>query len=301
MGRDWPQLARYAATRVVGLTALGGLAALGLNTFGATSAAGASKTTPKTPPVTTSANFTIDLQLSMPAHYTLDVHSTGEADFVHHDVTMSVAVPTAGLHSSDIGQGVPPAKGSIELHAEWVNGQAYLTVPTSLRALAGGAQSLSYATPASTAHEVNTAISQTAVAVTYAHILVDTLAGHAAQHHAGTKMIDGVTATGTQVDLKLAQLLKIVPGLSLAMTKDIKRMAGTEIPVTVWFDHSGRLVEATMAASSKSKLGSISGTVQFSNFNAPVTITAPPAGTVKPISKGELALLKSVNPFGGAG
>jgi hypothetical protein len=297
MGRVGGHLARYAATRAVGLTALGGLAALGLHAWGAGPAAGASTTPHKTPPVTTSADFAVNLHVSMPAQYALDLQSTGQADFVHHDVTLTLDLPTAGLHAPDIAKGVAPTTGLMALQVEWVNGVGYLTVPAALSALAGGATALSYAVPAATARKVNTAISQTAVAVTYAHILINTLAGNAAQHHVGTKTLGGKSVTGTEVDLTLSQLLKVVPGLTPEMTKDAKAMGATKIPVTIWVDRSGRLVQATMATT-KSSQAAISGTVTFSNFNAPVTIAAPAAGTVKPISKSELALLEAENPFG---
>jgi hypothetical protein len=299
MVRNGGQLARYAATRVVGLTALSGLAALALNAWSATSAEGAPKAV-HTPPVTTSATFTVELHVSMPTHYALDLHASGQADFVHHDVALNLEIPTAGLHASDIVKGVAAATGLMDLHVEWVSGKGYLTVPAALSTLAGGAQALSYAVPAATVREVNTAITQTAVAITYAHILLNTMAAHAAQHHVGTKRIEGASATGTEVDLTLSQLLKVVPGLTPEMTRDAAQMGNTKIPVTVWVDQAGRLVEATMATT-KSSTGSISGTVQFSKFNAPVSIAAPAAGTVKPVSKEELSLLQTLNPFGDEG
>ena len=39
------------------------------------------------------------------------------------------------------------------------------------------------------------------------------------------KTINGVKATGTQVDLTVAELLKVVPGLAPAMTDDAKALA----------------------------------------------------------------------------
>jgi hypothetical protein len=214
---------------------------------------------------------------------------------------MSINLTTAGLHSSEIGKGIPRSTGTLQLQGEWVGGTAYVKVPASLSSLAGGAQELSYAAPAATAHQVDTALSQTAVALTYAHILAGTLAAHEIQHRMGTRSMNGVSATGTKINLTLAQLLKVIPGLSPAMTADIAKMADTEIPVTVWVDRQGRLVQATMAAPVISGMGSITGTVKFSGYNAPVTITAPAAGTVKPVSKSELTLLESENPFGTKG
>jgi len=303
MPRDWRRLAQYAVARVVGLTVLSGLTALGPGSFGAASAAPSTtkpraKATTKAPTVTTSVAFTVDLQVRLPQSYAFALRGAGQADFAHRDVSLSFNLPTAGLHSSAIGKGVPRATGSLLLQGEWVDGTAYVKVPASLTALAGGAQNLSYAVPAATARQVDTAIDQSAVALTYTHLLIDTLAGHQSRHNMGSRSIGGVPATGTQIDLTLSQLLKVIPGLIPAMTKDIGKMADTKIPATIWVDAGGRLVEASMGSSAKTALGTITGSVQFSNYNAPVSIAAPPAGEVRPVSKSELALLEAANPFG---
>ena len=113
----------------------------------------------------------------------------------------------------------------------------------------------------------------------------------------GTRSIDGTEATGTEVDLTLAQLLKVIPGLSPAMDSDISEMADTEIPATVWADHQGRLVEVTMAPPVDATQGSITGSVSFTGYDEAATIAAPPPAAVKPISKSMLSLLRAEDPF----
>ena len=81
------------------------------------------------------------------------------------------------------------------------------------------------------------------------------------------------------------------------MTDDAKALAQVTIPVTVWVDRDGRLVEVTMAATNDST-GSISGTVQFSNYNSPVHVSAPAASTVKPAPATVQQLLGSLDLFG---
>jgi hypothetical protein len=307
MERDVGQLARHVATRTVGLAALSGLAALGLNSLatGTAAAAAAATSTPKstvrTPTVTTSVTFALNLHISLPKNNAITVRGTGQADFAHQSVTMAMDVATTGLHLSTTRKGAPKGGESLQIQGEWVGGTAYIKVPASLSSLDGGAQELSYAAPAAVARQLDTALSQSAVALTYAHILAGTLAAQETQHHMGTRTMSGVSATGTKIDLTLAQLLKVIPGLAPAMTNDAQKMADTEIPVTVWVDKEGRLVEATMAAPATSGFGSIIGTVRFSDYNAPVTITAPAAGTVKAVSKSELSLLESEIPFGTKG
>ena len=301
MERNRRLLARAPATRVVGLTALCGLVALALGSVeaGGVEAAGAS--THQNPDVTTSASFAVDLRLTVPRHYALDLRGSGKIDFAHRDAAISVELPSAGLHSSAAGQGVLPSSGPLRLQVEWIDGVVYLAVPSSLTALAGGAKALSHTVATDTAGTINTAIAQTAVALTYAHILVGTMAGRRAQHSAGTRTIGGVPASGAEVDLTLSQLLKVIPGLSPAVAHDTRAMANVKIPVTVWVDHQGRLVEVSLAAGPSSSQGSLTGTVRFSSYNVPVTIAAPAAGTVKPMSKSEMAILKAEDPFGGDG
>jgi hypothetical protein len=300
MGRNRRTLARYSATRVVGLTALCGLVALGLGALESGEAAVAALRTSTTPGVATSADFDIDLQLALPGHLVIALHGDGQADFATHDATMSVDLPSAGLHAA-AGQALTSADSPAQLDTRWVDGVVYLAVPTGLAALAGGATSLSYRVPTATARTVDTAMARSAVALTYARILVGTLTRKQAQHAVGTRTIDGVGVSGTQIDLTLSQLLKVIPGLAPAVARVAKALGSVKIPTTIWVDHAGRLIEATMAAGPSTSDGSLSGSVRFSHYNGPVTIAAPAPGTVHTMPKSVLALLKTEDPFGGAG
>jgi hypothetical protein len=296
--RNRGSLARYTATRAVGMAALGGLAALGLGAFDADPAtASEGATTSTTPAVTTSADFTVDLQIEMPNEYAITLRSHGQADFAHHSVTLWMEVPMAGLHPNDIDPRAPGADGPLSFQGEWVGGKAYVKIPSSLRALDGGAQDLSYDPTGAEADNIDATISRTAVAITYAQLLLATLAGHGTEHHMGTRSIGGKSARGTELDLTLAQLLKVIPGLSPAMDQDITKMPHADIPVTIWIDRQGRLVEVTMTQPSALSQGSITGTVRFSDYDAPVSILAPAPDLVRPLSKGELALFRAEDPF----
>ncbi len=119
------------------------------------------------------------------------------------------------------------------------------------------------------------------MSITYAKILLDELTAHETVHRLPGRTIGGVRVTGTRVGLTLSQLLKVVPGLAPTMAKGSATMAHESIPVTVWVDSQGRLIEVVMAPASGAT--SLHGTVRFSHYGAPATVTAPPAGAVKPI------------------
>ena len=123
-----------------------------------------------------------------------------------------------------------------------------MSVPSAWTALAHGATTVSLPTSPSLQRMVTTALTQSAVAVTYAKLLLDELTDHQTARHLGSRTIGGVSATGTGVDLTLAQLLKLVPELSPTMTKAAARMADQTIPATVWVDRQGRLVEVNLGS-----------------------------------------------------
>jgi hypothetical protein len=296
--RNRGSLARYATARAVGMAALGGLAALGMTAFDAGPAlASTSKERDSTPVVTTSATFTVALQIDMPKDYAVNLRSQGQADFAHRSVSLTIAVPAAGLHPNDLQHGAGASDQSLDLQAEWINDKAYVTVGSGLHAQAAGATEMSYHPSEAETDQIDTTLSQTAVAITYAKLLLDTLAGKEKQHHLGSRAMDGTTGTGTEINLTLAQVLKVIPGLSPAMDDDIATMGSAAIPVTVWVDPQGRLLEVSLAPGSKPSRGSISGTVIFSDLDAPVTITTPPAARVVPMTRREQALLRSEDPF----
>lgn len=250
--------------------------------------------------VITSVSVTFNLVVTRPGHYVTTLRGSGQIDFTHNNGTVVLNLPTGGLHSNQkVAKGKAPPSAPIQLKAEWVNGAAYVSLPPSVASLIGGNPTASYPVPASLGKDLDTSIAQTAVAITYAHLLVDTLVG---QHTRGmgTRTMSGVRVSGTAVDLTLSELLKIVPAIGPVMGTALAPMARTAIPVTMWTDSRGRLIQATFTQPSNAKTG-LTGTVRFTDFNAPVTIAAPAAGTVPTISKGELDYLESQNPFGAGG
>jgi hypothetical protein len=235
--------------------------------------------------IATSVSFAVDLHTRMPAHPNVHLLVQGQMDFVHHTLTATVTVPTSALPASASDAGTTPAAGTITLHTEWINHIAYMSVPASWAALADGARTVTLPTSASLRRTVTRALMQSAVAVTYAKLLLDELTARQAARHLGHRVIGGVSATGTEVDLTLAQLLKLVPELSPTMTQAAARMADQKIPATVWVDHRGRLVEVSLAQATPKDgtASSVIGTMRFSHYGAPAAATVPPAATVKPL------------------
>ena len=297
-GREWRPLARNTANRIAGLVALSGVVVLFVGATDTTVASAKTTAASASSPVTKSVSFSVDLRLQMPKEYAVAWHATGDANFANHQTEESITVPTTGLHPLVAHtSGVLPGTRSLVLGFEWVNGHAYLTVPPSLSAEVGG-EALALPLGASNAAKIDRALDQSAVALTYAKTLLTQLASGQPQHHVGTRTIDGVPTSGTRVDLTLAQLLKVNPGMSPTMVGDLSKFGGEMLPVTLWIDHQGRLREVTMASTGNSTVPSIRGTVMFFNYDAPVSVSAPPANKVKPFSTAILKLLSGLSPFG---
>jgi hypothetical protein len=282
-------LTRTAPIRVVGLLALGGIAALsGLAACGV-APSGADTA------VATSVSFSLDLQVEESATETTHLLAQGQMNFVQHSVAAVVTVPRASTGSSASDAEVGPGKDTLQLHTEWVDDQAYMTVPSAWSALAGDAPTVSIPTSPTMVRSIDTALTQSAVSVTYAKILLGELTAHATVHRLPGRTIGGVRVTGTRVDLTLTQLLKVVPELAPTLAKKGAAMAHASIPVTVWVDSQGRLIEVVMAPAGGAP--SVQGTVRFSHYGAPATVTAPPAGTVKPIPAALGRVLHASIPF----
>ncbi|HEY1828667.1 MAG TPA: hypothetical protein VGG38_00345 [Acidimicrobiales bacterium] len=281
-------MARRSAARVLGLSALS-LSGLGALVLGLALPAAAQTTTS----VVTSASVNMALRLSMPGHSVSDLDAYGQIEFTGHSLAIAVALPETA------GRAKGQKAATLDLRGELINGTVYLTLPPSL-VPKSDSPNVYYAVSASTASDFSTALSQTAVAVTYARILLDSLATSQALHKLGSRTIDGVRVTGIRTTLSLAQLFKVMPALSPVTQGALTPMANTPIPITAWVDGQGRLVEAVLTQP-KGVRTWIAGTIRFSNFNAPVTVNAPPAASEHPISKSQLATLTAANPFATGG
>jgi hypothetical protein len=278
---------------VLSLAALCGMSALALGAIDMEAA------TASTSPVATSVAFTLNLRVAT-VKDPVSLLAHGEMDFVHHTITASVTVPPAGLQSDGLAKvGILPGKKDLTLEAEWVGDRAYVTVPPSLDGLIGGASALDFPVTPTESKAVDTALNQSAVALTYAHLLLRDLTGKQHVQRLSARTVDGVRSTGTRANVTLPELLKLIPELSPAMTNDSGTMGKIEIPVTVWVDGQGRLVEVAMA-STKGSPDSVTGTVRFSHYNSSVDVEPPPASQVKQATAGIQHLLGGLSLFGSA-
>jgi hypothetical protein len=272
-----------------GVIAFGGIAALGAASFGAGAgalpeagaASHSSTSTSTSPAVATSVSFAVDVHAHTPTQRTMHLQVEGQMNFVRDTMTATVTVPAPAMPASATTAEVDPTAKTMKLHTEWVGDHAYLSVPSQWTAQVPGAQTLSLPTSSALQQMVTTALTQSAVALTYAKLLLTDLMQQS-PHRLGSRTIEGVATTGSKVQLTLPQLLKLIPQLSPSMTKNEPSMADAPIPAKVWVDRQGRLVEMDLAAA-KGSAAWVTGTVRFSDYGASAKVTPPPAATVKPI------------------
>ena len=95
-------MTRTAATRVVGLVALGGMVALGLSTIAAGMAGGSISDTAA---VATSVSFSVDLEAEPPAQTTVHLRAVGVMNFALRRVSMTCCVGCPESSSSQCRRG----------------------------------------------------------------------------------------------------------------------------------------------------------------------------------------------------
>jgi hypothetical protein len=163
-----------------GVVAFGGIAALGAASFGAgTTGSGAgliaeaTEASPTNTAVATRVSFAVDVDAHTPRQRTVHLGVEGQMNFVRHTLTATVTMPRSALHASATNAELNPPGNAMKLHTEWVGRHAYLSVPSQWTVLARGAQTLSLPTSPALQRMVTTALTQSAVALTYAKILLN--------------------------------------------------------------------------------------------------------------------------------
>lgn len=115
--------------------------------------------------------------------------------------------------------------------------------------------------------------------------LLKELATAATLHPTGTKTINGIHAGGYRETLDPHEVVKRVPDLKESLN-DVIAGGGTGSDVQVWVDDQKRVVRITTAIKgatpgNQSAPTASEQTVDFSDWGAPVTITASPASQVQ--------------------
>jgi hypothetical protein len=248
--------------RVKWMASVGLVAALGIGTAGGFATSAAARTKPKpvntaaaADPVTTASfNFKVSVSGIAKKLGTITLTGSGEVDLVNDAGSLSVTLPAS------VAKLIPGGSGGPEMiNAVLSGGTVYVEVPALATLL--GEPWISIALPSS----ATTAIPGIFTKVGGALGDVDEILAFARSHHAsvhalGPSMVDGTSVTGSRVTAHL---------------KAVK------IAATLWANSSGQLVQAKLAAGHRA-LG-ISAVVNFSSYDAPVTITVPPPSEVKAI------------------
>lgn len=89
----------------------------------------------------------------------------------------------------------------------------------------------------------------------------------------GSERIDGVSVTHYAIVVDIAKLPASTEGLDTLIQAGI-----TTLPVQLWLDDQGRPIKLTQEVTAGGQ--SVSTLITLSKYNAPVTITAPPADQI---------------------
>jgi len=207
-------------------------------------------TTASSPPAT-SVSFTFDATVQgLRKTGSVSVSGSGAADFTNDAVSASVVLPPAVLESFGAGS------SSLTVQLVLSGGTVYAEVP-GLSGLLGKPW-VSIALPSSVVAGIPGAFSDVASALgDVGEILTWASSDHAQVTSLGSSTVDSTSVTGYQVSGNLK---------------------GIRLGAQLWADGSGRLVQATLSAAHGALGATV--TVDFSGYDAPVTIAVPDSSQV---------------------
>ncbi len=284
-----------AAGRVLGAAGLAGLvglaAAVGAAPAGAADGPGA----PSGPGVT-SADFSLSVSVAG-GTTPIQVTGTGQIDFTHDDGTLSATV--TGLPTTGTG-----ASGGSGVQLVFAGGTLYASVPM-LSGLLGSKPWVSFAVPSADSAGISKGFARAADDLAHAATIVSQLeADGATGHPLAPTTIDGVPATGTEVDVNVAQAVAALPGLPSGTAQKALGALGSTVPLSVWADGSGRLLGISATLSTDlAMLGSatVTVTVDITGYGSPVSVSAPDPAETSPLPAGLLRQLTALGSHRGPG
>ncbi len=255
---------------------MGAASVIAPGTAVAHSAATVRLATATTPAPARAADFTLSFTM-VSGPTTKTVTGDGQVDFANHAVSAHLTLPAFGRTTT-----TPTA-----LDVALVSNTAYVQVPAAFSQLAGGAQWLSVALPASATTKVTSGFSQAAAAVADASSIVTTLTaqgGTVTSQANGT--LNGSPVHETVVSVDVAKLLATFSELPSGAASKITGATGATVPVKIWANAAGQLVQISFSdtITTGKKSATVAGVISLSAIDGPVTITAPPAAQVKAIS-----------------
>jgi hypothetical protein len=276
MARTHRSIVHCATAGLIGLTAVGAASVIATGTAVAHPAAKVHLATATSPAPASSADFTLSFTM-VSGSTTKTVTGNGQVDFAHHAVSAHLTLPALGSTTTS-----PTA-----LNAELVSNTAYVQVPAAFSQLAGGAQWISVALPASATTKVTSGFEAAAAAVTDASSIVTTLTakgGTVTSRSSG--VFNGSPVHETVVSVDVAKLLATFSELPSGAAAKITGATGATVPVKIWANSAGQLVQISFshAITTGKKSATVAGVLSLSDIDGPVTIAAPPAGEVKAIS-----------------
>ena len=245
---------------------VGGLmlvAAVGPTALMASSSASASALSDSGAPCT-SATYALTVTGLSQATQGWSFSVSGQVDFANDAADAEITLPTSIPISALAGANV---------QLVFVGGTAYVSVPAGLSGFVGGASWVSIALPSSLNSTVDSLFSRLAAWCGNGQSIVNTLNRHRGTTSLGSSSIGGVEVNGMQVhssSSKVTRALGLPRGFG---KKKLVRLGGGRVPVDVWDNAQGQLTELSVS------LPSLSITLQLTNIDQPVSITAP-AGAV---------------------
>ncbi|HTZ09670.1 MAG TPA: hypothetical protein VMB72_11385 [Acidimicrobiales bacterium] len=211
----------------------------------------------------TSASFSFTLSLTgLTRHGTVAVSGTGQVDFADDAVSAAVTLPASVASLIPGGSDSPTT-----IDAVLSGGTVYAEIP-GLATLVGEPW-ISVALPSSVTSGIPAGFSTVAGALGD----VNEILTFARSHHAKVVSLGSGTVGTTPAS---------VFGIG-------GRLDGIRLGAKLWADGSGRLVQASVQAAGHGF--SVSGTVDLTDYGAPVTITAPAPSQTRAIP---LSLVESV-------
>lgn len=214
--------------------------------------------TATTPVTTASFTFTASVSGLTKSLGTIAVNGSGQVDLAHDAGSLSVTLPAS------LAQLIPGGSGGSEVvNVVLSGGTIYVQVPSLATLL--GSPWISLALPSS----ATSAIPGIFTTVGGALGDVNEILAFAQAHHATVQSLESSTVDGTSVT-------------GSRITAQVKRLT---IGATLWANASDQLVQASVNGTFGSARHSagISAVVNFTGYDAPVTITVPPSSQVRAI------------------
>jgi hypothetical protein len=257
--------------RLQWLASLGLVAVLGIGAATALAPSASAKARPRhhhrpvavtataTAPVST-ASFTFTASVSglSKSLGTIAVSGSGAVDLANDAGSLSVTLPAS------LAKLIPGGSGGSEVvNVVLSGGTIYVEVPSLATLL--GSPWISLALPSSATSAIPGVFTTVGGALGDVNeILAFAQAHHATVQSLGSSTVDNTSVTGSRI------------------TAHVKRL---NIGATLWANTSDQLVQATLNGTfgSARHSASISAVVNFSGYDAPVTITVPPSSQVRAI------------------